>query len=96
VPRLIVALSDENPDIQHEAAITLASIGQPAFAKLEEALHTGGAETKSGAALTLTWIGGKEARAVIERAIEAERDQETLTKLKDALKEMRSRWGNEN
>ena len=93
IPRLIEALSDDKPGIRSEAASTLARIGSPAISKLEEALLQGNADKKAGAALALTWIGGIEAEAAIIHAIETETDQETLRKLKDALKEMRRRWG---
>lgn len=93
IPRLIEALSDEKPDLRSEAASTLARIGSPAINKLKEALHQGSADTKGGAALALAWIGGPEAEAAIKHAIETETDQEALSKLMDALKEMRRRWG---
>ena len=95
VPRLIEALSDEQLGIRHEAAITLSRIGRQAVPKLEEALHYGSAEAKGGAALALSWIGGKKARAAIEQALESENDQETLSKLRDAFKEMQRVWENE-
>ena len=93
IPRLIEALSDEKPEIASEAASTLARIGSPAINKLDEALRQGNSDTKAGAALALAWIGGPEAEAAIKHAIETETDQEALRKVKDALKEMRSRWG---
>jgi HEAT repeat protein len=93
IPRLIVALSDEDRGIRWEAASTLARIGSAAVNPLEEALSQDNADTKAGAALALTWIGGPEAEAAFKHAIETEMDPETLSKLKDALQEIHRRRG---
>ena len=92
VPRLIEALSDERPWVRLDATSTLASIGQPAFVKLQEAMHNGSAETKGGAALALAWFGGTKARIAIEQAVKEESDQEALKKFKDVEKAIKS-WG---
>lgn len=65
-----------------------------AFAMLVEALEFGGAEKKQWAALSLAWIGGKEAKGVLETALERETDPFALCKLREALTEMRRLWGN--
>jgi HEAT repeat protein len=84
VPRLIEALSDNNPKIQLHAASTLAGIGKPAFIKLIEALHSSNINTRGGAALAIGWIGGKKARIAIEKAMARETNEEVLKNLQYA------------
>ncbi len=52
--------------------------------------------TRSKAALVLSWIGGKEAKQAIERAIEKEDDNQTREQFKEALIEFHKRWGRWN
>lgn len=88
IPRLLEALSDDEPMIRQRAISTLARIGTPALPKLEEALLSLNADTKCGAAWALAWIGGEEARFAIEGTIAIERDEAVWVKLNEALKEM--------
>jgi HEAT repeat protein len=95
VPGLIQALDSDQEEISLQAGHTLANIGRPAVSAL--ALSFDGTHSKKAkAALVLSWIGGKEAKQAIERAIENEEDKQTRKQLNEALVEFHRRWGNQN
>jgi HEAT repeat protein len=96
VPGLIQALGSDQEEISLQAARTLASIGRPALSALVDSLGGTRHSLKGKVALVLSWIGGREARQAIERAIEKEEDKQTRKQLNEALVEFRRRWADQN
>ena len=93
IPQLIEALASNDEDIRYEAELALAEMGKPAKPRMLEALEQGDARIRGKVALVLAYIGGEDARAAIERAIEREEDRKVRQEIKEALIEMHSVWG---
>jgi PBS lyase HEAT-like repeat len=94
IPQLMeVWANSSNDEIRHQAEVALVNIGEPAKAKMQEALYQGDVRARGRAAWVLAWIGGKDAGTVIKDAIVRESDPGVLKELKGALREVYSRWG---
>lgn len=94
VPQLIEVLSSSSDeDIRSQAEVAIVNVGEPAIPEMQEVLYQGDARTRGRAALVLAWIGGKDTGTLIKDAMAREKDPEVLKKLKDALRELHSRWG---
>lgn len=85
VPRLLLALSDQNWSVRWESSEALKEIGEPSVEGLLGVLAHAEPLGRAAAAHALSGIGGARVREAIELALRNETDEETRTHLENAL-----------